>query len=105
MKNRGEHIVTYVFVKPQKRLATTENIKNNFLIFKFSHSASSAIKPFIVNGEPATLGQFPFQVYVLLDKDRTSACGGSLIHPEWVLTAAHCVKYDNLMTRIITKNY
>lgn len=45
----------------------------------------------IVGGFPAAAGQFPWQVAV---QYRTSAgnyfCGGSLIDPNWVLTAAHC---------------
>ncbi|XP_041779186.1 brachyurin-like [Anopheles merus] len=42
----------------------------------------------IVNGFPASLGQFPYQVFLV--GDGRLACGGSLISAEWVLTAAHC---------------
>ncbi|XP_059481753.1 brachyurin-like isoform X2 [Neocloeon triangulifer] len=43
----------------------------------------------IVGGFRAARGQFPWQVYIVMDK--SSSCGGSLISPQWILTAAHCV--------------
>lgn len=43
----------------------------------------------IVGGLKAKKGQFPWQV--LIQMDGQYLCGGSLIDPEWVLTAAHCV--------------
>ena len=51
--------------------------------------------PRIVGGRPAADGEYPWMV-ALLDADEPDDydgfyCGASLIHPYWVLTAAHCV--------------
>ncbi len=45
----------------------------------------------IVGGEPAEEGEFPW-IAALLDAEGEQFCGGSLIEPEWVLSAAHCVE-------------
>jgi len=42
----------------------------------------------IVGGTPAAAGEFPFQAALLLGN---SLCGGTLISPSIILTAAHCL--------------
>ncbi|XP_030059680.1 transmembrane protease serine 2 [Microcaecilia unicolor] len=54
-----------------------------------SQSASSRI----VGGSQATLGQWPWQVS--LHYNGKHLCGGSIITPNWILTAAHCVEGNN----------
>lgn len=45
----------------------------------------------IVGGTPSYADRYPYQVS-LVEND-THFCGGSLIAPEWVLSAAHCSGY------------
>jgi secreted trypsin-like serine protease len=44
----------------------------------------------IVGGEPARLGDAPWQVELQWADNLRHACGGALIRADWVLTAHHC---------------
>lgn len=42
----------------------------------------------IINGKEVKPHSLPYMAY--LRTVTNSLCGGTLIHPQWVLTAAHC---------------
>jgi len=43
----------------------------------------------VIGGKDATRGSWPWQI--LLQYQGQGMCGGALVSPEWVVTAAHCV--------------
>ena len=66
-------------------------------------AASTGSTPQIIGGHPTPIGAYPFQA-ALIDLTRAGSdydrqiCGGTLIAPTWVLTAAHCVTEGGVTT-------
>jgi uncharacterized protein (DUF2141 family) len=73
-------------------------------------TATATVKPFIVGGQPAPEGAYPFMaalVYASANNPYSGHfCGGSLIAPNWVLTAAHCavITTANSLDIVLGKN-
>ena len=52
--------------------------------------------PRVIGGDEAIPHSWPWQARIILqDKDGkwNHKCGASLIHPEWIVTAAHCLAF------------
>lgn len=60
----------------------------------------------IVGGVTAPKHSWPWQA-MLMTKSKSQFCGGTLVHPNWVVTAAHCVenlKNTNVFVRLQNSN-
>ncbi|CAB3987219.1 chymotrypsinogen B-like [Paramuricea clavata] len=55
-------------------------------------SNPSGVQKRVVSGHTALPGAWPWQALLLYGYGRTFLCSGALIHPSWVLTAAHCIR-------------
>ncbi|KAK0157843.1 hypothetical protein PV328_011533 [Microctonus aethiopoides] len=68
-----------------------------------------AIEPRVINGQSAKPHEFPHHVAIFVRKFPLTpeflVCGGSIISPEWILTAGNCVQKIGSMSVKAGKHY
>ena len=63
------------------------------VFISWSSSDTHGADPRIVGGNEAEYGSAPYMARIYSIVDQQFICGGSLLDQQWILTAAHCIKY------------
>ncbi len=72
--------------------------------FAADWKTQQSLRPLIVGGVPAEKGEFPFMASIHT-RYYGHTCGGSLVAPNWVLTAGHCVGASLEITKVYVGLY
>ena len=66
----------------------------------------SAVEAKIINGNQSKSDAWPWMALIVIDlgNDRIGQCGGTLVAPQWILTAAHCVENLVRATVLLDRN-
>ena len=90
--------LTWGGLRKHHLLKETESIVSNNLQVVFYFHVGCGVRPFrgfVIGGVNATSNSWPW--IISLRKGGFHSCGGSLIRPNWVLTAAHCLDFNPML--------
>jgi len=94
MKNIAFFLI-FIILQIYPIISIDNNGYANFRGFSSSDDTYFASSKQIINGIEAEYNRYPYMVGLALSNSSQPYCGGSLIDPVWVLSAAHCFKEEN----------